>query len=88
MTQQEWIEKLTAEGYKNVTTHEFPGNMDFGSHTHEEPSIHVILKGELTLTDETSSTTIVEGERFDIASSTTHSAKSGPDGLTMIVGHK
>lgn len=88
MTEHVWKEKLTDEGYRNVATHTFPPSQDFGSHTHKETTVHIILKGELTLTDDIGPTILVEGDRFNMAAGTNHNAKCGPEGLTMLVGNK
>ncbi len=88
MTQQEWIEKLTVEGFAGVRVIEFEPNMDLGQHTHEKQSVHIILKGEVTMTDETGSNTVIEGDRVDIEAGTTHSVKIGNEGCAMIMGEK
>ena len=88
MIQHHWMDKLTDEGYKNLTVCEVAPNTDFGQHTHDQVTVHVILKGELTMTDIHESITLYEGDQFEIPAGTTHSAMCGPDGLKMIVGTK
>ncbi len=82
------MDKLTDEGYKDLTVWEVGPDTDFGQHTHDQVTVHVILKGELTMTDIHESITLYEGDQFEIPAGTTHSAMCGPDGLKMIVGTK
>lgn len=88
MIQHHWMDKLTDEGYKDLTVWEVGPDTDFGQNTHDQVTVHVILKGELTMTDIHESITLYEGDQFEIPAGTTHSAMCGPDGLKMIVGTK
>lgn len=88
MTQHTWTEKLKEEGFTHIRLAKLEPNYDAGEHIHEEETVHVILTGEITITDEVGSTTVIEGDRFDIHAGTTHSVKAGPDGCTMLVGSK
>lgn len=87
MNEQEWLEKLQKEGVKHstVVTME-PGST--AEHTHDEPTIHVILNGELTIKDSKGEKIYHEGDYIEFPAGTTHSAVFGPEGLTMIVGTK
>lgn len=86
MTQQDWLDQLTQEGYKNLNVVSMPANTDFGQHHHPETTVHVILSGELTMTDEQDSLTLKPGERFTIPAGTTHHACCGDEAFLMIVG--
>lgn len=88
MTEQQWMETLKKDDYRNLTVCTNPPNTDFGTHTHHEQTVHVILKGTLTLVEHNESKTLCTGDRFEIPSGTTHHASCGPDGCTMIVGIK
>lgn len=58
-------------------------------HTHEEYTVHVILKGELHITDKKGKTKIYKkGDRVDFPVGTTHRAAFGSKGCTMIIGVK
>ena len=87
MLQQEWIETLEKQGVKNlqVITLE-PGFK--GEHTHDERTIHVILKGELIVEDATGEKIYKAGDYIEFPAGTTHSVVFGHDGLSMIVGTK
>ncbi|MBI3256066.1 MAG: cupin domain-containing protein [Candidatus Andersenbacteria bacterium] len=88
MTHQEWIEKLTQEGYKEITVCPNAPNATFPEHTHHEPTVHIILEGEFTLTEKGRSITHKVGDRFEIPAGTAHTAMCGPTGCTFIVGIK
>jgi mannose-6-phosphate isomerase-like protein (cupin superfamily) len=87
MTEREWIEKLTAEGYAGIDVFKVPA-MEPNLHTHEDRSVHVILSGTFFIEDDEGKHEIKAGERFDIKPGTTHTAYPGPEGCTMIMGTK
>ena len=88
MTQAEWIKKLEEEGYKEVSVHVFEPNQAFGDHTHDQATVHVILKGGMTLKDQNGEIVLKEGDRFEISKDTTHSAMCGPESCIFIAGVK
>jgi len=88
MNEQQWIEKLEAEGYRDLTVFTNGADAVFGEHTHHVTTVHVILKGALITQENGQERVIKQGERFEFPAGTTHTAKCGPDGCTMIVGIK
>jgi quercetin dioxygenase-like cupin family protein len=88
MKTQEWIEKLESEGYSNVDVCVNAAYLDFGEHTHEEHTVHVILQGELMVTTDSQSEIFNEGKRVEFPVGTKHHAKAGPEGCTFVVGTK
>ena len=88
MNQQQWMEQLEKEGFSNLMVPTLPADTDMGVHTHDEHTVHVILHGELVLTEAGEVQVLKEGDKFEIIAGTTHSAKTGPEGCTMIVGVK
>lgn len=88
LNQQQWIQKLKLEGFKDITVFPFKPNKDFGEHTHDEHTVHVILKGELIMKDKGSVKKFRQGDRIEFPAGTIHSTKCGPQGCTMIVGVK
>ncbi len=88
MTKEEWVEKLKNEGFKNVGICPVGPNTDFGEHTHHEHTVHVIVKGELIVSENGAVTVLKEGDRFEFPAGTTHSAKSGSGDFIMVVGVK
>lgn len=83
-----WIEKLKEEGFTDVTVVELEPNFSPGEHTHDVATTHVVLKGELTITDQKGKKTYREGDRVDFPAGTKHKALFGPQGCSMIVGTK
>lgn len=89
MTEQEWIEQLKKEGFKNFNVVINEPDTDFGEHTHATQTVHIILDGALALFEKNGTTVVMEaGDRFDIPAGTTHSAKCGSNGCKFIVGEK
>ncbi len=88
MTQDAWMKKLAEEGYHDLNVCEMPADTDFGQHTHDQTTVHVILEGELTMKDEISSVTLQAGDQFEIPAGTSHTATCGARPFKMIVGTK
>ena len=88
MTEAEWMEKLKNEGYAFIGVPEFGPNAELAEHTHDADTFHVILKGQITLTDKNGSATYTEGNELQIPAGTTHRGKSGPDGCRFITASK
>lgn len=88
MNEQEWIEKLKKEGFKDINVCPNGPNTDFGEHTHHKHTVHVILKGELIILDKGKVTTMKQWDRFEFPAGTKHSTKTGSTGCTFIVGVK
>lgn len=88
MTQQEAMDVLKAEGYENVCFVEQAANTDMGEHTHDEHTVHIILRGELSLMEHGQVDTVHAGDRIEFPAGTTHHAKCGDEGLVMVVGWK
>lgn len=87
MTQQEWMKKLDKQGVQDLTVVTMQPGIK-GEHTHEERTIHVILKGELTVHEKNITSVYHGGDYVEFAAGTRHSVEFGPEGLTMIVGTK
>lgn len=90
MNQQEWEMQLETEGFSDirlvtVRQDEMPNE----PHTHDQETVHVVMKGKLMITDAAGVTTTYEvGDRVDFPAGTTHTAQTGPEGMKMIVGVK
>jgi quercetin dioxygenase-like cupin family protein len=84
--EQQWINKLTSEGFRNVQVHSFGPGTIFPEHEHEARTTHIILKGLLTTTDESGVKIWEPGSRFDIQAGATHRAECGPEGCVFIAG--
>ena len=88
MNEQEIIEQLKAEGFNDVEVYEDKPDFEYAEHTHEKAGVHIILQGEMTLTEKDGSKTYKAGERINIPSGTVHSAKMGEQGCKYAVGEK
>src|SRR3989344_6672895 len=88
MDKEMWLEKLEKEGYKNVRIVEQPPNTDFGEHVHDEHTVHVIVMGDLIISEKGEEKILKVGDRCEFPAGTKHGAKTGSEGLTMIVGVK
>lgn len=88
MTEQEYIDKLHQEGYTKIkVVHMKPGETP-GQHTHKRASVHIILSGELFITDEDGTKVYEKGDRVEFAPDTSHSAAVGTEDFAMVVGFK
>ena len=82
--------QLETEGFSDVSLVSIrPGDLPAETHTHDQETVHIIMKGKLMITDEAGVTTTYEvGDRVDFPAGTTHTAATGPEGMQMIVGVK
>ena len=88
MTQEEWMKKLEEEGFSDLKVISIPANNNPGEHTHEEEGVHIILQGDVTITNKGETRVYAAGDRLDVPEHTTHTAVFGSQGCTMIVGIK
>ncbi len=88
MNEQEWIKKLEQEGFENIRVCPIEAGFDSGEHTHDEHTVHVILNGELTISNLEGSKTFRQGDRVEFPAETKHKAKGGVNAGRMIVGVK
>lgn len=88
MTEQEWITRLTNEGFSEIYVQQDGPNKVYDDHEHGLVSAHVILDGEMTVTVDGHSTVYKPGDRFDISAKTVHAASLGPHGCRYLIGEK
>lgn len=82
------IKQLEQEGYTEVRTCPIPPNLDLPEHTHDEHTVHVILRGDLIITENGISTTYKPGDTVEFPAGTTHKARGSTDSGRMITGVK
>ncbi len=82
------MQKLEREGFKDIQVSAHAPDADFPEHRHDLATAHVVLEGELTITDATGTRTVHPGERFDVSAGTVHAARCGPGGCTFLMGVK
>jgi len=88
MNQQEWTDQLEHEEFSDLGVCPNGPNTNFGTHTHEQHTIQVVLRGFLIVKDSHGQKTYHVGERLEVPAGTTHQAKCGPAGCTFLVGVK
>ena len=88
MNEQEWIERLNKEGFTEVRVCPIPPNVDMPEHTHDEHTVHVILDGELTITDSEGVRMFRPGDRVEFPAGARHKARGTTENGTMIIGVK
>jgi quercetin dioxygenase-like cupin family protein len=87
VNQNEWIEKLKAEGFEDVRVCPLPPLEGTPEHTHDEHTVHIILSGNLEISDSQGIHIYQTGDRVEFPAGTIHKAKSLELG-EMIVGVK
>jgi quercetin dioxygenase-like cupin family protein len=80
--------QLAAEGFSHTFVWQDASNAYYSDHTHAGLTAHIILDGEMTLTQAGKSQTYRVGERCDVPGGAAHSAKMGASGCRYLVGEK
>lgn len=88
MNEKKFLERLRREGFTEVRVCPIEPGTAPGEHTHDQHTVHVILSGELTITDHEGSKTFRPGDRVEFPAGTTHKAQGGTIVGSMIVGVK
>jgi hypothetical protein len=88
-TDLETLERqLHREGFLQTFFWQDGPNAFYSDHTHPVETAHIILNGEMTLTQSGASQTFCPGERCDVPAGAVHSAKMGPGGCRYLIGEK
>lgn len=89
MNKQALIEQIKKDGYKEVRICPVNTKGTYSEpHTHDQSTVHIMVKGTLTIKDGNQIKIIHTGERFDIPKETTHTIKTRSKGCKFIVGVK
>jgi quercetin dioxygenase-like cupin family protein len=80
--------RLHDEGFLRTFVWQDAPNAFYSGHTHSAETAHIILEGEMTLTQGGESRTYRAGERCDVPANATHSAKIGSAGCLYLIGEK
>jgi mannose-6-phosphate isomerase-like protein (cupin superfamily) len=80
--------KLHEEGFLHTYVWQDGPNAFYPDHTHAVETAHIILDGEMTLTQGGETRTFCVGERCDVSAGAVHSAKMGPRGCKYLIGEK
>jgi mannose-6-phosphate isomerase-like protein (cupin superfamily) len=80
--------QLHREGFLHTYVWQDGPNAHYPDHTHAAETAHVILDGEMTLTQGDSTHTYGAGERCDVPAGAVHSARMGLRGCRYLIGEK
>jgi mannose-6-phosphate isomerase-like protein (cupin superfamily) len=80
--------QLHAEGFARTYVWQDSPNTLYPDHTHATETAHIILEGEMTLTQAGESRSYGAGQRVDVPAGAVHSARMGPSGCRYIIGEK
>lgn len=79
---------LQDEGFSHTYVWDDGPDAFYPDHTHATETAHIILKGEMTLTQGGATGTFHKGERCDVPAGAVHSAKMGPQGCRYLIGER
>jgi len=80
------LRQLEREGFASVYTWDDVPGAVYGDHTHATRTAHIILAGEMTLTQGGTTATDRPGDRVDVPAGAVHSARMGPAGCRYVIG--
>ena len=80
--------QLHSEGFLHTYVWQDGPNVHYPDHRHASATAHIILDGEMTLTQGGSTHTYGAGERCDVPAGAVHSARMGPHGCRYLIGEK
>jgi mannose-6-phosphate isomerase-like protein (cupin superfamily) len=80
--------QLREEGFLHTYVWQDGPNAFYSDHTHPVETAHIILEGEMTLTQRGQTRTYAVGERCDVPAGAVHSARMGPKGCRYLIGEK
>jgi quercetin dioxygenase-like cupin family protein len=86
ITEAEAIRALAEEGFTTVYVWQDKPGAVYADHTHSTSSTHLVLEGEMTLTQGEVARTYRAGERCDVPAGAVHSARMGPKGCKYVTG--
>jgi mannose-6-phosphate isomerase-like protein (cupin superfamily) len=80
--------ELRAEGFLHTYVWQDGPYAFYSNHRHAVATAHIILEGEMTLTQGNETKTYRAGERCDVPAGAVHAAKMGLQGCKYLVGEK
>ncbi len=81
-------QQLRSEGFTDIYTWQDRPGAFYPDHAHPTLSAHIILDGEMSLTQNGETRTYDAGDRVDVEAGTVHSAKMGPSGCRYLIGER
>ena len=86
--QKSFERQLHQEGFLHTYVWQDGANAFYPDHTHATETAHIILSGEMTLTQGGERHVYRVGERCDVPAGAVHSAEMGPAGCRYLIGEK
>lgn len=80
--------QLHDEGFLHTYVWQDGPDTFYPDHRHASETAHVILSGEMMLTQAGVTKTYGTGERCDVPAGAVHSARMGPQGCRYLIGEK
>lgn len=80
--------RLRSEGFRHTYIWQDGPNAYYPDHSHPVETAHIILDGEMTLTQNGRQYIYRAGDRIDVPARTVHSARMGPRGCRYLIGEK
>ncbi|HWX38604.1 MAG TPA: cupin domain-containing protein [Candidatus Sulfotelmatobacter sp.] len=80
--------QLYDEGFLHTYVWQDGPNAFYPDHTHATETAHIILSGEMALTQGGETRVFGVGDRCDVPARVTHSAKMGSSGCRYLIGEK
>jgi mannose-6-phosphate isomerase-like protein (cupin superfamily) len=80
--------QLHHEGFLHTYVWQDGPNANYPDHTHVSETTHIILEGEMTITQGGSTNTYGVGHRCDVPAGVVHSARMGSRGCRYLIGEK
>lgn len=80
--------QLHGDGFLHTYLWQDGPNVFYPDHAHAVETAHIILEGEMTLTQDDKTRTYAAGQRCDVAAGAVHSAKMGPRGCRYLIGER
>ena len=80
--------QLHSEGFHRTYSWQDGPGAFYPDHTHAMETAHIILEGEMMLTQSGETRTYKAGDRVDVPAGAIHSAKMGPRGCRYLIGER
>ena len=80
--------QLHDEGFLRTYVWQDGPNAFYSDHVHLTETAHIILDGEMALTQGGQTRSYREGDRCDVPAGAVHSARMGPTGCRYLIGEK
>ena len=88
MTEAEFRDELTKQGFETVREVEWEAGKTNASHSHDFTAYGLVLRGQFTLESAAGVKECGPGDTFFMTAGNPHEERIGPDGASLLVGRK